>query len=87
MDNLKEIIYQLEEKLQKSDVRKSIEELNDLISDDLMEFGSSGQVYTKKDVLVNLPASPEIKFVMTDFRINILGDNIVQSLFRTKKLT
>jgi hypothetical protein len=85
MDNLKETIYQLEDKLQKPDVRKSVQELDDLISNDLIEFGSSGQIYTKKDVLINLPVSPDIKFIMTDFRINILGENIVQSLFRTEK--
>ena len=85
MDNLKDIIFQLEEKLQRPDVRKSVKELDDLISENLTEFGSSGQVYTKKDVLINLPVSPEIKFTMTDFRINILGENIVQSLFKTEK--
>lgn len=85
MDDLKETIYKLEEKLQKPDVRKSAKELDDLISDDLIEFGSSGQKYTKKDVLANLPSSPEIKFIMTDFETNILGEKIVQSLFKTEK--
>jgi len=62
-----------------------VEQLNDLISDDLIEFGSSGLVYTKQDVLGNLPASSEIKFVMTDFKINILSADIVQSTFKTEK--
>ena len=85
MENLKEIIFKLENKLQQPDVRKSVEQLEDLISDDFIEFGSSGQIYTKKDVLNNLPISPEIKFIMTDFRINILSSDIVQSLFKTEK--
>jgi hypothetical protein len=85
MENFKEIIFQLESKLQQPDVRKSTEQLKELISDDLIEFGSSGQVYTKKDVLNNLPTSPEIKFKMTDFRINILSSDVIQSQFKTEK--
>lgn len=85
MNEIKETIFQLEEKLQRPDVRKSVEELDNLISEDFLEFGSLGQIYTKKDVLVNLPTSPEIKFIMTDFRINILSENIIQSLFKTEK--
>ena len=86
MENLEDIIFKLENKLQQPDVRKSVEQLKELISDDLIEFGSSGQIYTKQDVLNNLPASPEIKFMMTDFRIKILGSDIIQSLFKTKKI-
>jgi hypothetical protein len=86
MDNLEEIIFELENKLQQPDVRKSVEQLEELISDDLIEFGSSGKIYTKKDVLNNLPVSPEIKFIMTDFKIKILNSGIIQSLFKTEKI-
>lgn len=82
---IKDKIFELENRLQQPDVRRSPELLNDLISEDLTEFGSSGQMYTKNDVLVNLPSSPEIKFIMSDFRINVLSDNVVQSLFKTEK--
>lgn len=84
--NIKEIIFELENKLQKPEVRKSVELLNDLISNDLIEFGSSGLVYKKSDVLKNLPTSSEIKFNMTDFQINTLSSNIIQSIFRTEKI-
>lgn len=83
--DIKEIIFELENKLQQPDIRRSVDQLNDLISEDFIEFGSSGLVYTKQDVLSNLPASPEIKFVMTDFKINILSIDIVQSTFKTEK--
>lgn len=86
MENLEEIIFKLENKLQQPDVRKSVEQLEELISDDLIEFGSSGQIYTRKDVLNNLPVSPEIKFIMTDFKIKILSSDIIQSLFKTEKI-
>ncbi|KND48672.1 MAG: hypothetical protein AB200_03030 [Parcubacteria bacterium C7867-005] len=85
MRDYKELIFELENKLQHPEVRKSVQELDGLISNDLIEFGSSGQVYTKKDVLVNLPSSTEIKFNMTDFDVIALGPDIVQSRFKTEK--
>lgn len=85
MENLEEIIFKLEKELQQSEVRKSVRQLEELISDDFIEFGSSGQIYTKKDILNRLPQSPEVKFIMTDFRINALGHDIVQALYETEK--
>ena len=86
MKKLKEIIFRLENRLLQPDVRKSVIQLNEMISEDFIEIGSSGQLYTKKDVLINLPSSPEIKFIMTDFRIVILSPNIIQSIFKTEKI-
>ena len=85
MQDIQKTIFARESELQQPETRKSIESLDDLISDNFIEFGSSGQIYTKNDVLKNLPASPEIKFVMTNFRINVLSTEIVQSLFQTEK--
>lgn len=84
--DLRDEIFDLENRLQQPEVRKSLEDLDELLSDDFLEFGSSGESYTKKDVLVNLPASPEIKFTMSEFKINILAEDTVQTLFRTEKI-
>ncbi len=84
--DIKETIFELENKLLQPNIRKSKESLNDLISDDFIEFGSSGAVYKKKDVLNNLPASSEIKFIMTDFEVNALSSDVVQSTFKTEKI-
>ena len=86
MSNLEQKIYDLENELQQHEVRKSTERLAELISDDFLEFGSAGLSYTKKDVLTNLPTAGEIKFKMMDFRINVLSEGIVQSLFKTEKV-
>jgi len=86
MENIEKIIFNLEEKLQQTNIRKSTNELEKLISDNFIEIGSSGTIYTKKDVLRNLPASPTIKFTMTDFKTHILCPDIIQSLFRTEKI-
>jgi hypothetical protein len=84
-EEIKNSILKLEIELQKPDVRKSKDQLDEIISDDLKEIGSKGEFYTKKDALINLPNSPEIKFVMTDFKIDILTPELVQTFFNTEK--
>ena len=85
MDKIGKLLYKLEEELQKSDTRKSVEKLKVLISDDLKEITSSGLITNKQDCLINLPSAPDIKFVMTDFNYRELTPNLVQTFFRTEK--
>ena len=84
-ENLEEVLFNLETVLQKPDVRKSVEKLDELISDDFREITSSGTVTNKQDCFVNLPAAPEIEFVMTDFSIRELAPDLVQTFFKTEK--
>lgn len=85
MNDLDKIIFNLEKELQKDEVRKSIEKLDELISDDFKEITSSGTVTNKQDCFVNLPSAPKIDFVMTDFQIRQLTPDLIQSFFKTEK--
>jgi hypothetical protein len=84
-ENLEEIIFNLETEFQQPEVRRSTQRLSELISDDFREITSSGRVTSKKDCLVNLPVAPEIKFVMTNFKMYVLSPDVVQTLFKTEK--
>ena len=44
----------LEEKLLKPEVRKSAEEIKELLSDEFIEFGSSGKIYNKTDAITSI---------------------------------
>jgi hypothetical protein len=83
--NIEKTLFELEAELQKPDVRKSIEKLNGLISDEFREITSLGTVKNKQDCFVSLPAAPEIKFVMTDFSVRELAPNLMQTFFKTEK--
>ena len=48
MDSIKEQIFQLENDLIKSEVRKSAEKINEILSNDFVEFSSSGSEYHYK---------------------------------------
>lgn len=51
---MKNLIYELELSLLKPETRRSPTQLNQLIADDFVEFGSSGNIYHKKDCVDQL---------------------------------
>ena len=63
------IIFDLENALLTDEVRKSTDKLNQLISDNFVEFGSSGKIYKKSDILKFLPKEEFKKITITDFEI------------------
>ena len=52
------------------------DQLDKLIADDFLEFGSSGEVYTKQDLLEALPSEDTRKFVVNDFKIKELPKDV-----------
>jgi len=51
MSNLKNEINELEEKLLLPEVRYSKKQLYKLLADEFLEFGKSGRVYTKSQII------------------------------------
>lgn len=51
--SLKEHLFQLENQLLKPEIRTSPEEITKLLAEDFFEFGSSGNVWYKKDCIAN----------------------------------
>jgi len=78
-----EEIRALEERLLDPDVRASSEDLDKLLSDDFVEFGSSGRVYSKKLVIESLGRQLEKEhFSIYDFRAQSLGNGVVLATYR-----
>ncbi len=79
--------YDLEISLLKPEVRSSRDELDKLIADDFMEFGSSGGIYYKKDTVENLSLSVDkVQFTVSDFKARELSEDLVQTTFKTEKI-
>ena len=51
-----ELLISLEQELHSSLTRSNYARLNELLSDDFYEFGSSGNVWSKDDILTRLPS-------------------------------
>lgn len=86
MNELKEIIYKLETDLLKPEVRSSIEKLDELLASDFVEYGSSGLIYDKDIILKRLSQEISPTYILSDFEIFVLSENIIQTRFKTDRI-
>lgn len=82
---LQDEILKLEEQLVTPAVRASADALNRLVSDEFIEFGSSGQVYTKPDVIRQMLAAPNITVSIADFRVLAVSPDVALATYRTER--
>ena len=74
---LEEVLRALEERLLQPDARQSAPELDALLADDFIEFGSSGRVYNKQQAIAALQPKAPTSVLLTDFRLKVLASNVV----------
>lgn len=74
---------QLEESLLAEDVRRSPEMLASMIADDFVEFGVSGGVFGKQDVLEAADGLPVIDLPLSDLAVRRLSPSTVQVTYRS----
>ena len=72
----------LEEELLQPAVRKSASRLDALLADDFIEFGSSGRVFGKHDIIDALRSESPVRRSLTDFRALPLGPRVVLTTYR-----
>lgn len=72
----------LEEQLLQSDVRKSAATLDALLDDDFVEFGSSGRVFDKQQIIEGLPSEPAARRSLRDFKALALAPGVVLVTYR-----
>ena len=73
----------LEEELLQPAVRKTASRVDALLADDFMEFGSSGRVFYKHDIIDILRSESPARRSLTDFRALPLGPGVVLATYRT----
>ena len=76
-EELRKKIRSVEEHLLQPEVRNNPEELSELIADDFVEYGSSGTVYGKKDILKLLPSDPGPEMEIEEYHARPLSPQVV----------
>ncbi|MEH2261660.1 nuclear transport factor 2 family protein [Nostoc sp.] len=74
------LLRELEERLLQPDVRKSAKDVMDLLADEFIEFGSSGRVFNKQqiiDSLQNEPIAPVTQRSITEFKTFVLATGVI----------
>lgn len=82
---MESLLKSLEEALLTEEVRTSREKLDALLHTEFSEYGSSGKVYTKSDVLERLPTSSPLKYVISNFEVIGLSEEVAQTRFITDR--
>ena len=72
----------LEEKLLQPDVRKAATELDALLAEGFIEFGSSGRVFDKQEIIDALRSESPAHLSLTDFKALLLGPGVVLTTYR-----
>lgn len=76
------LLRRLEEELLQPDVRASAERVAALLADDFLEFGSTGQVFNKQQVIEALREETGTKRSLSKFQSRMLSTNIALVTYR-----
>jgi hypothetical protein len=77
-DTPAELLRELEERLLRSDVRRSPAALSDLLADEFVEFGSSGRVFDKQQIIDGLQCETTAsQRSVLDFGTRVLAPGVV----------
>ncbi|WNL45737.1 DUF4440 domain-containing protein [Dyella sp. BiH032] len=76
----------LERELLAPSVRKS-PRVDQLLAEDFMEFGRSGRVFSKTDIVVALRDEASVAMTATDFRLRMLAPDVALLTYRSCRQT
>ena len=80
-----DLLRSLEEQLLRPDTRRSADKVSDLLADEFVEFGSSGRVFDKAQIIESLRQEQEARSVrrtITDFSATSLATETVLITYR-----
>jgi hypothetical protein len=79
---LEDHLRQLEERLLQTNVRKSAEEVSELLASEFIEFGSSGRIFDKQQIIASLQMESTVRRSLVDFKTWILAPAVVLVTYR-----
>jgi hypothetical protein len=73
---VREQLRKLEELLASPEIRRNPAELSRLIADDFREFGSSGRIFDKRQIIDALTKQPAVEVWLEDFQAQFLAPDL-----------
>ena len=80
--SLESHIKKLEEELLTQPFRTDPKKLDTYLADDFVEFGTSGNIWTKQMVIDELKKESFRETIIKEFRLTLLADNIALATYR-----
>lgn len=87
MESIEKLILQLENDLLKSEIRKSPQKISEIVTNDFIEFTSSGGEYHYKsgEVFQEENDNHELFWQIVDFKIRKLSDGCILAIYKVIK--
>lgn len=86
MTDLETILFALETELLEPAVRNQPARVDALLADDFFEFGSSGNVWTKRVIIERLRDETPIPRRVSDFAVTLLAPDVALVTYRVARL-
>ena len=81
-DQLTNLFYELENQLLKPEVRQSPCDIDRLLADEFVEFGSSGKTYNKHQ---SVGGMPQARMSLSHFKAELLAPGVALTTYRVVK--
>lgn len=86
-DIFNHLIY-LEKSLHSFEVRSNADKISNLLSPIFYEFGSSGKIWSRQDILDRLPQEDSLtKVEATDFKATLLSEDVVLLTYKSNRIS
>jgi glyoxylase I family protein len=83
--DFEQVIKRLEEKLLNAGIRKEPEELENLLSADFLEIGSSGRIYNRAETVEALKDETPAEFTLSDFKAVRISEDIILAVYKAAR--
>jgi len=84
--DIAEALRRREEKLFEASVRENAEIVASMLTDEFQEFGSSGRVFSKDEIIAELQSESPPCITMQDFRAQLLSNEIALVTYRSQRV-
>jgi hypothetical protein len=81
-------LFDLERQLHSFETRSNEQKIASLLGQNFFEFGSSGKIWSRKDILERLPTEDQnIQIESSDYRASQLSDEVVLITYVSKRVS
>ncbi len=81
------VLEALERELLQNSTRKNAKRVSEILADEFREFGSSGKIYSKSDIIAALQTESSVDLSLSDFQAVPLTPEISLVTYRAAKRT
>lgn len=84
-ESIEEQLRRLETDLLRPEIRRDSEALLGLLAVEFCEFGSSGRIYSRDEIVKALQTESPQPFSVTDFSVKVLSEGVVLATYRAHR--